>query len=134
MFQQTSMAKKDFTLNMSQENMRIIHNMQSAFLSSMQELLYFSFETEPNIERNDIFNARIQIDNGSIITFDAVVLDICPPLPLPPTDEKYKTYEDVASKYLKSDLLSTIKSDYFSEKKHQKLWTVFFKQSLGKYE
>jgi hypothetical protein len=122
--------QKDFTLTLLEKHMREIEWMKKFSNPGFEECLYFCFENEPNISCGDRFKVKIAIDKQSVIQFNAKVLDIIPPLILPPDKDKMVVHISLLSKYLRQEIVEKLKVYYLEGKAERADWTIYFQKVI----
>jgi hypothetical protein len=119
--------RKDFTLTLLQSHIKDMEFMKQYTLPEACEYLYFRYESEPNLSCGDIIRVKVPIDDTSKVEFDAEILDIVPPLKLPPNDSNLDVHISLLSKYLKPEIVQKLRAYYLSGKAERQEWTVYFK-------
>lgn len=119
---------KDFIITLFPDNLEEIKWTQRYFLDEHKNVLFKFFEHRPNISVGDIITTNIYIDKDSITKFKSKVVGVCPPLPLPATEEIFECHNSVLSKFLVEKMVSGIKEKYFAGEAQRQDWTVYFKK------
>ena len=129
------MSKKEFTVTLFPEHMKAIEESLTFHHPDKKDILHFVFDSRPNLEVGDTFKAKLMLEepkkgvkSKDIINIDAIVLDIAPPMLQPAEEAKFEAHYVVMSKYLRSEVTSKIKSDYFKGEAQKSVWTVYFKK------
>lgn len=118
---------KDFSLTLLRNHIDTIKKATPYMKEDMGGVLFYSFEGYPNVDKGDIINITIKVDNESSVQTKAEVLDISPPLVLPPDEEAFKYHKDILSKYYTDDLVNEMEKNYFNGKAQKSGWTIYMK-------
>jgi hypothetical protein len=119
---------KNFIITLSPENLNDIKWTQQYLKDEHKDVLFFSFEHEPNISIGDIFTTHVYIDKNSIAEFKSKVVGISPPLSLPANVEVFNYHGAVLSEFMVEEIVTEIKEKYFAGKAQRSDWTVYFKK------
>jgi hypothetical protein len=126
------MSKRDFKITIFPETMEEVKVAMKFAPAESKDVLFFYLEGRPNLERGDIFDCRMKIDDKSMVKFEAEVEDILPPLLQPPTQEKYDRHLLVLKKYMVQDVIDEVSVKYFKGDAQRSVWTVYYKKLESK--
>lgn len=122
------MAKRKFKITLFPENMQQMEQHASLATENAKGLICFSYEKQPNIEVGDVISVRIAIDENSYCNFEGEVIDLIPPLTLPPSQEVHDAHVNILKKYMVSDVIDKVSEEYFKGKGSKCAWTVYFRK------
>lgn len=126
------MTNKDFTITLfdCEFSQTAITNSLDNIPETMESskgTMFFSFESEPNIEVGDIIKVNIIFDDCPSY-FDAKVVFKLPPLIQPPSENIFKKHEKALNEYFNPDIVEVIKNKYFNGEAQNSNWTIYFKK------
>ena len=125
------MNRNDFTITLFPKNVENIKIASQFMLPEQKDVMFFTFEAEPNISIGDIFSLRIIIENNRIIRTKAEILAICQPLLQPADKENFAVYKSILSKFFVYEYTDHLGTTYFDGKAHKDEWTIYFKVIKG---